>query len=244
MMSPLGIVLFGAGAAASIVVGLPLVAAAGVGALAWGGRVLAAVPKDPPSARVPASTLSEPWRSYATQAEDAKKRFDRVVAVGRRRTAARAAAAAVGAPRRGHRRVVADRPPRPRDRRRHRPDRHDVGAGRARRAQAHGRAPPADALAGPDEAGVGGPAGVGAPVGDARRQQPRPPPPARRPLRRARRPHGRGQRRLRRHRHPRQRRRRPRQRAREPPHRDGGDGPGGRRRPHGAPVARAADIRP
>jgi hypothetical protein len=80
MMSPLGIVLFGAGAAASIVVGLPLVAAAGVGALAWGGRVLAAMPKDQPSARVPASTLSEPWRSYATQAEDAKKRFDRVVA--------------------------------------------------------------------------------------------------------------------------------------------------------------------
>src|SRR6187431_166941 len=80
MMSPLGIVLAGVGAAASIVVGLPLVAAAGVGALAWGGRVLAAVPKDPPSARVPASTLSEPWRSYATQAEDAKKRFDRVVA--------------------------------------------------------------------------------------------------------------------------------------------------------------------
>jgi hypothetical protein len=80
MMSPLGIVLAGAGAAAGIVAGLPLVVAAGVGALAWGGRVLAAVPKDAPSARVPASTLSEPWRSYATQAEEAKKRFDRIVA--------------------------------------------------------------------------------------------------------------------------------------------------------------------
>jgi hypothetical protein len=80
MMSPLGIVLFGAGAAAGIVVGLPVVAAAGVGALAWGGRVLAAVPKSAPSARVAPSSLSEPWRSYATQAEDAKKRFDRVVA--------------------------------------------------------------------------------------------------------------------------------------------------------------------
>ena len=45
MMSPLGIVLAGAGAAAGIVVGLPLIAAAGVGALAWGGRVLAAVPE-------------------------------------------------------------------------------------------------------------------------------------------------------------------------------------------------------
>ena len=79
MMSPLGIVLAGAGAAAGIVVGLPIVAAAGVGVLAWGGRVLAAVPKDAPSARVAPSTLSEPWRTYATQAEDAKKRFDRVV---------------------------------------------------------------------------------------------------------------------------------------------------------------------
>jgi len=80
MMSPLGIVLFGAGAAASIVVGLPLVAAAGVGALAWGGRVLAAVPKDAPSPRVSPNSLSEPWRTYAVQAEDSKKRFDRVVA--------------------------------------------------------------------------------------------------------------------------------------------------------------------
>jgi hypothetical protein len=80
MTSPLGIVLFGAGAAVSIVAGLPLVAAAGVGALAWGGRVLAAVPKAPPTARVAPASLSEPWRTYAMQAEDSKKRFDRVVA--------------------------------------------------------------------------------------------------------------------------------------------------------------------
>ena len=80
MMSPLGIVLFGVGAAAGIVVGLPIVAAAGVGALAWGGRVLAAVPSPPPSSRVAPNTLSEPWRTYAMQAEDSKKRFDRVVA--------------------------------------------------------------------------------------------------------------------------------------------------------------------
>ena len=79
IMSPLGIVLAGAGVAAGIVVGLPLIAAAGVGALAWGGRVLAAVPKDAPSGRVPAASLSEPWRSYATQAEESKRRFDRVV---------------------------------------------------------------------------------------------------------------------------------------------------------------------
>jgi len=80
MMSPLGIVVAGAGAAAAIVGGLPLLAAAGVGALAWGGRVLLALPKDAPSARVAPDTLSEPWRSYATQAEASKQRFDRVVA--------------------------------------------------------------------------------------------------------------------------------------------------------------------
>jgi len=47
IMSPLGIVLFGVGAAGAILVGAPLAAAAGVGVLAWGGRVLAAVPGDP-----------------------------------------------------------------------------------------------------------------------------------------------------------------------------------------------------
>lgn len=81
MMSPLGIVLFGTAAAASIVIGLPIAAAAGVGALAWGGNVLTAVQKGAtPSARVPAQQLSEPWRGYALQAEASKQRFDKVVA--------------------------------------------------------------------------------------------------------------------------------------------------------------------
>jgi len=81
-MSPLGIVLFGAGAAASIVAGLPLLAAAGVGALVWGGRVAAAVggSSPTPTARVAPDRLSEPWRGYALAAEEAKRRFDRVVA--------------------------------------------------------------------------------------------------------------------------------------------------------------------
>lgn len=80
IMSPLGIVLFGVGTAAGIVVGLPVIAAAGVGALAWGGRVAVAVPRGEPSARVAPSSLSEPWRTYAVQAQDAKQRFDHVVA--------------------------------------------------------------------------------------------------------------------------------------------------------------------
>lgn len=78
--SPLGIVLFGVGTAASIVVGLPVIAAAGIGVAAWGGRVLAAVPRDDRSARVDPKALAQPWRGYAEQAQAAKGRFDQVVA--------------------------------------------------------------------------------------------------------------------------------------------------------------------
>jgi hypothetical protein len=80
IMSPLGILLAGIGTAAGILVGLPVVAAAGIGVAAWGGRVLAAMPGATPSARVAPSSLSEPWRSYGLQAEESKRRFDRVVA--------------------------------------------------------------------------------------------------------------------------------------------------------------------
>jgi hypothetical protein len=77
MMSPGGILLAGAGAAAAILAGAPLVLAAGVGAVAWGGRVLASMPKN--TERPQPNQLSEPWRGYAQQAQDAKKRFDAVV---------------------------------------------------------------------------------------------------------------------------------------------------------------------
>ena len=261
MMSPLGIVLAGAGAAAGIVAGLPLVAAAGVGALAWGGRVLAAVPKDAPSARVAAEHAERAVAvvRHAGRGVQAALRPRR--RVRRRRAAARAPAAAVGPPRRGHRRVVADRPAGPRDRRRHRPDRHHVGAGRAGRAEAVGRAQAADAVAGADrrrrcEAQLASAQRLAA-LAD---EQPRPPAPARRPLRRARRPHRRGQRRLGRHRRARQRRRRPRRRSwracaspwRRPSGRRAAtsrrspcpsplrhDGPGGHRPEHGEPASRS-----
>jgi hypothetical protein len=78
IMSPGGIVLAGAGAAVAIIAGAPLVVAAGVGALAWGGRVLAAVGTNPATPQPQA--LSEPWRGYAENAQDAKRRFDQVVA--------------------------------------------------------------------------------------------------------------------------------------------------------------------
>src|SRR5262245_19369838 len=79
IMSPLGILLAGVGTAAGILIGLPAIAAAGIGVAAWGGRVLAAVPGNPPTKRVAPSSLSEPWRSYGLQAEESKRRFDHVV---------------------------------------------------------------------------------------------------------------------------------------------------------------------
>ena len=78
MMSPGGILLAGVGAAVAIVAGAPLAIAAGVGVVAWGGRVLAAMPAN--ASRPELGALSEPWRGYAQQAQDAKKRFDNVVA--------------------------------------------------------------------------------------------------------------------------------------------------------------------
>ena len=79
IMSPLGMVLFGAAAAGSILIGLPVAAAVGVGALAWGGNVVAAVPRNPRRDRVEPFVLADPWRAYVVGAQDAKARFDRVV---------------------------------------------------------------------------------------------------------------------------------------------------------------------
>jgi len=80
IMSPLGIVLFGTAAAATILVGAPIAAAAGIGVLAWGGRVLAAVPRDPKrGARIEPFTLADPWRAYVVGTQESKQRFDRMV---------------------------------------------------------------------------------------------------------------------------------------------------------------------
>ena len=71
----------GAGTAAGIVAGLPVVAAAGVGVagLGWAGAGRGAAARRRRRGSSP-SSLSEPWRSYGVQAEDAKRRFDQVVA--------------------------------------------------------------------------------------------------------------------------------------------------------------------
>jgi hypothetical protein len=79
IMSPLGMVVFGVGAAASILAGLPVVAALGVGAVGWAGNVARAVPRNPKRDRVEPFVLADPWRAYVVGAQDSKSRFDRVV---------------------------------------------------------------------------------------------------------------------------------------------------------------------
>src|SRR5204863_1103853 len=77
--SPSAIVLAGAGAAAAILGGLPLLAAAGVGAAAWAARVALALPKRKRVARVNPRGLAEPWRGFVQDAVSAQSRFDRTV---------------------------------------------------------------------------------------------------------------------------------------------------------------------
>ena len=79
IMSPSGILLGGAAAAATIAGGLPLAACAAVGAAVYGARVALAIPKQ---AKVPTdlATLAEPWRGFVADALDARARYGRALA--------------------------------------------------------------------------------------------------------------------------------------------------------------------
>jgi hypothetical protein len=79
MTSPSAILLAGGGAAVAIAGGLPLLAAPFIGALAWGGRVLAAVPRAPRQERIDPFTVNEPWRRFVQEALQARSRFDEAV---------------------------------------------------------------------------------------------------------------------------------------------------------------------
>ena len=83
MTSPLAIVLAGGATAVSVVAGLPLIAAAGIGAVAWGARVALAIPRAPKRERIDPFTLGEPWRSFVRAALQAQARFDRTVQTAR-----------------------------------------------------------------------------------------------------------------------------------------------------------------
>jgi hypothetical protein len=76
---PSAIVLAGAGASAAILGGLPLVAAGLIGAVAWAGRVLLAMPKRVRDGGIDPFALSDPWRTYVRDALDARNKFQRAI---------------------------------------------------------------------------------------------------------------------------------------------------------------------
>ncbi|MEY2469086.1 MAG: hypothetical protein QOF21_1784 [Actinomycetota bacterium] len=77
--SPSAFLLAGAGMSAAIIGGVPIAAAAVVGGLAWLARVAAAVPRRPAGERVDANRVSDPWRRFVIDAQQAQARFDRTV---------------------------------------------------------------------------------------------------------------------------------------------------------------------
>lgn len=80
MMSPGAILLAGAGAAAVVASGLPLVVAPVAAVAAWGARVLAAVPRAAPQhARIDPFAVPEPWRGAVVEALKAQVRFEKAV---------------------------------------------------------------------------------------------------------------------------------------------------------------------
>jgi hypothetical protein len=79
MTSPLAIVLAGAGAAAGILVGGGIPLAVGLGAAAWAGRVVAAVPRGERREEVNPLSLRDPWRRFVQDALQAKEQFAKAV---------------------------------------------------------------------------------------------------------------------------------------------------------------------
>ena len=59
-----------------IVAGLPIVAAAAIGAAAWAGRVAFAIPRNPSEEHIDPFTLQDPWRKFVRDALDACRQFD------------------------------------------------------------------------------------------------------------------------------------------------------------------------
>jgi hypothetical protein len=80
VMAPSAILLAGAGAAAAILGGLPLLAIAGAGVLAYGARVLSMLPGLRRHSSVDPMTIADPWRSFVREALDAQRRYRKAVA--------------------------------------------------------------------------------------------------------------------------------------------------------------------
>jgi hypothetical protein len=81
--SPVGILLGGGVAAATIVAGVPLLAALPLGVAVWAGKVALSIPRGRRGERIDPFALKEPWRRYVQEALQARNRFDE--AVGRTR---------------------------------------------------------------------------------------------------------------------------------------------------------------
>ena len=67
------------GTSAVILAGLPLAAAAVAAGVGWAARVALAVPRGRPGDRVSPNQVSEPWRRFVVDAQQAQARFDRTV---------------------------------------------------------------------------------------------------------------------------------------------------------------------
>ena len=80
IMSPGGILLAGAGTAAAVLAGAPLLVAGAVGAAAWAVKLAFSLPKKPRGERIDPFTLSEPWRFYVREAQQAQARYQQAVA--------------------------------------------------------------------------------------------------------------------------------------------------------------------
>ncbi|MBV8959187.1 MAG: hypothetical protein JOZ37_19560 [Actinobacteria bacterium] len=78
-MAPSAIVLAGAGMAGAILGGLPIAAAAAVGAAVWAARVAIGIPRGPKRERVNPNAVQDPWRKMVRDALDAQQKFDTTV---------------------------------------------------------------------------------------------------------------------------------------------------------------------
>jgi len=79
VVSPTAVLAAGAGMSLAIVGGVPIVAAAVVGALAWAARVAMAVPRPNKGERIDPFAVGEPWRHFVREAMQARDRFAQTV---------------------------------------------------------------------------------------------------------------------------------------------------------------------
>jgi hypothetical protein len=73
--SPLGILLAGAGFAVGVAINLPIIAAVGLGAVAYGARVAAAIPKGNDFDGINPFALDDPWRTFVWEAKKSQRQF-------------------------------------------------------------------------------------------------------------------------------------------------------------------------